>query len=402
MKRILFINTVLNYGSTGHIVEDLGTLANGEGFESFVVYGRKKRSSSLKSVYIGNPVSFLFHVLFTFITDKHGLYSKITTKKLIKTIKKIKPDIIHLHNLHGYYLNYKILFEYLNTINIPVIWTLHDCWAYTGHCSHYTFVKCSDWKNSCSKCPQKTNYPPSLLIDNSRFNFEEKKKIFTSLEKIIITTPSKWLAGEVSQSFLGKYQIFPIYNGIDFSIFKPSQNNPYNILSGKKIILSVANVWDKRKGYDDLIQLNSLIDHNKYQIVMIGLNRKQVQKLPATIIGIERTESVQDLIDYYTFADVYFNASVEETLGMTTIEAQSCGTPCVVYNSTAIPETIVSYETGIIVPANDVNAAYSAIIEICNKDKQLYSSACVNWTKSQFDKNKNYEKYLKLYKEFSK
>lgn len=396
MKKLLQINSVVNYGSTGHIVEDLGNLAQQNGFESYVIYGRKRRKSSQKTYYIGSLFAFLFHVFMTFITDGHGLYSKFATRKLIKLIQKINPDVIHLHNIHGYYLNYPLLFNYFKKIDKPIIWTLHDCWTYTGHCSHYTFVKCSDWKIKCLKCKQKRSYPPSLLIDNCRKNFELKKMLFTSVKNCTIVTPSKWLSKEVGNSFFNRYTIKYIYNGIDLDKFRSSSNNPYTF-TNKKIILSVANVWDDRKGFNDLIELNKLLDHNLYQIVMIGLTKKQVKKLPENIIGIERTESVQELVDYYSFADVYFCASVEETLGMTPIEAQACGTPCIVYNSTAIPETILNGKTGVVVEPRDIVSVMDSINLLVSKDRSSMAKQCTEWVRSNFDINVTYKKYLEIY-----
>lgn len=398
MSKLLQINTVANSGSTGHIAEDIGNLAIANGWESYIAYGRNAQPSSSKLIRIGNKGDILFHVLVTRIFDLHGLASRYATKRFIKQIENIKPDVIQLHNIHGYYLNYKILFKYLANSEMPVVWTMHDCWAETGHCPYYTFVQCIVWqsKEGCKNCPQKNGYPKCVLFSNAAYNFKQKKKYFNLLAEtqLTIVTPSKWLSEEIAKSYLGHYRTVVINNGIDLNVFKPVlfEKNTYD---GKFIILGVANVWDERKGINDFIKLTDFLKNDE-QIIMIGLSDNQRKNLPAKITGLSRTENLQELIKYYSLADVYFNASVEETFGMTNIEAQACGTPVIAYNSTAIPETF-SEQTGILVERNNISAVYDAIKKIRQTGKNHFYNKCIEYAANNFDKNVLFSEYINLY-----
>jgi len=393
--KILHINTVCGTGSTGRIVVDLYSVAEEKGHECFVAYGRGSAPSGINSCRIGNDFDMYYHALMTRITDKTGFYSTSATKNLIKIIDDYSPDIIHLHNLHGYYVNLEILFNYLTKINMPIIWTLHDCWAFTGHCAYFDYADCDRWKTGCFECPQKNSYPTSILLDNSKWNYEQKRKLFTSPENMTIVTPSVWLAGLVRESFFGKYDVQVINNGIDLEIFKPTPSDfrEKNNLADKFIVLGVANIWDKRKGLHDFIELSKLLDES-YRIVLVGLSEKQIKTLPRNILGIERTSSISELAEIYTAADVYVNTSVEETMGLTTVEALACATKVVVYDATATPEC-VDADVGIVVAKNDVAALFDAIKSI--KDKKLFEKdACINKA-MLYNKNDKYGEYLKLY-----
>ena len=397
MPTLLQINTVINSGSTGHIAEELGKLVMEKGWKSYIAYGRNPRPTNSIPIKIGTKLGVYSHVLLTRIFDRHGFGSYFATKKLIKNIKKIKPDIIHLHNIHGYYLNIEVLFTYLRTLDIPIIWTLHDCWSFTGHCSHYTAVNCNKWKSSCFLCPQKKQYPKSLF-DNSKKNYKDKKGLFTGLKNLTLVTPSIWLAEEVKKSFLKEYPVKVIHNGIDLNVFKPIEDKQ-NLISGtnkRKIILGVASVWNDRKGYKDFLALSKLLTNDE-EIVLIGVTEKIIETLPSNIKGIKRTESKEELAEWYSKALVYFNASIEETFGMTCAEAQSCGTPIIVYNSTALPETI-SEKTGILVEPNNIEKVYDAIQEIKQKGKAYYSTECRKRAEHLFEEKNNFSEYIDLYK----
>lgn len=396
---ILFqINTVANSGSTGRITEDIGELAISKDWESYIAYGRGKAKSKSNLMKITNKIDFYFHALQTRFLDNHGLSSSHNTKRLIENIKRIKPDIIHLHNIHGYYLNYSLLFNFLSQTNIPVVWTLHDCWTYTGHCSHYTFAQCKRWKESCFNCPQKNRYPKSWFIDRSSQNYADKKRYFSSINNLTIITVSNWLENEVKQSFFKDKTIKTIHNGVNTKIFKPQNINKSNLnplLNNKFIILGVANVWDKYKGLDDFIQLRKKLS-NEYIIILIGLNNKQIKHLPEGIIGIQHTNNIKELAEYYTIADVYLNTSIEETFGMTTCESMACGTPVIVYNSTASPE-LVTNQTGFIVEPQDFNKIIKILEYLKKTDKDQYSIACRRRVLKHFDKNDKYIEYMNLY-----
>lgn len=396
MPKLFQINTVINSGSTGHIAETIGELAIAEGWESYIAYGRNPRESASHVIKIGNKLDILWHVFITRIFDLHGQASRKTTKKLVRQIETINPDVIQLHNIHGYYLNYKILFKYLAKKGTPVVWTMHDCWAATGHCPYYTFVKCIVWqtKDGCKHCPQKKIYPSSYLFSAAQYNFNSKKKYFNLLQQkqLTIICPSVWLAGEFKKSFLKNYNIKTIFNGIDTNIFCPKETEKQE----KNIILGVASVWDERKGLKDFFALSKLLTNDE-EIVLIGVTEKIIETLPSNIKGIKRTESKEELAEWYSKALVYFNASIEETFGMTCAEAQACGTPVIAYNSTALPETI-SEKTGILVEPNNVEKVYDAIQEIKQKGKAYYSTECRKRAEHLFEEKNNFSEYIDLYK----
>lgn len=343
--KVLEINTVCN-GSTGHIAQDIAKDFISNGNECVIAYGRGNPPKDIKSYRIGSKLSIYFHVLMTRLFDKHGFASKHATKKFIKWIEEYNPDLIWLHNIHGYYLNIEMLFQYLNKSGKKVNWTLHDCWAFTGHCSHFTYAKCDKWKKQCNNCPVKKEYPSSILFDNCKNNYKKKKEIFNLLDKdkLNIITPSNWLASIVKESFLNKYNVEVINNKVDTNIFKPITSNiksKYGI-ENKKIILGVASVWDKHKGFDDFIELSNKIS-NDYMIILIGLNNQQIEKTKelSNIIGLERTNNIFELVEFYSAADVYLSTSIQETFGMTFWEAYYCGCQKIIgYKTTAITETL--------------------------------------------------------------
>ena len=340
--KLLFINSVYGKGSTGKIVKELGEAVTLQGGEYKVAYGRGEKLNDEHCYYIGNKINVYIHAFFSRLTDKTGFYSKRATKKLIKFIREYNPDVIHLHNLHGYYLNVEILFKYLkNEFKGKVLWTLHDCWAFTGHCVHYTYAKCDKWKTGCKKCIEKKEYPKSCFIDNSNKNYIRKKKAFTNVPNLTIITVSEWLKEQAQQSFLGNYQIKRIYNGIDCEAFKPVTSNfkdRYDIKE-KKMILLVSDGWNERKGWNRFLEVAKIAPPD-WQFVIVGVNKKQLEKLPKNSIGFERIWNRDELIEIYSSADVFYNPSVEETFGLVTAEAMACGTPAVVMNSTACPEIV--------------------------------------------------------------
>lgn len=396
--KVLQINSTLNWGSTGRIAEEIGQEIMAAGGESHIAYGRYANSSQSNSIRIGGKWEVYFHVLYTRLFDGHGLVSLKATKQLIERIRVLNPDIIHLHNIHGYYLNYPMLFEFLVSSNIPVVWTLHDCWAFTGHCSHYSFTGCYRWKKKCYSCPQIKMYPQSWGIDNSESNFKKKSKIFTSIKNLTLVPVSKWLSKEVEQSFLKNIPIRTINNGIDVDVFTSSSINKYELgLENKFTILGVANVWNNRKGLNDYITLRDKLSDD-FQIVLIGLSERQIKKMPNGIKGIGRTNSIQELVSYYSVSDVYINFSVEESLGLTTCEAMACGTPAIVYNCTACPE-VVSPDTGFIVNQGDFEGVLAAINIIKEKRKETYAKACRERVSLHYNKRISYAEYLQLYNE---
>ena len=342
-KRILFINSVCN-GSTGKICKDLYDLASENDFECCIAYGRGNAPEGYNTIKIGNQLDIYMHVLKTRLFDAHGLGSKRATKLFLKRVDEYRPDIIHLHNIHGYYIHVGLLFEYLKKHEeIKVIWTLHDCWSFTGHCSNFIFKNCNKWQNECINCPQKNEYPSCLLFENSKRNFIKKKQFFTILENLTIVTPSKWLASLCKKSFLSKYSIKIINNGINIDNFKYTNlylKDKYS-LKDKKVILGVASIWDNRKGLNDFLELSKRLN-KRYHIVLVGLNDKQQKELPDNVLGIQRTENIDELASWYSESDILFNPTLDDNYPTVDLEAQACGTPVLAYNSGGTKETLFS------------------------------------------------------------
>jgi glycosyltransferase involved in cell wall biosynthesis len=398
MKTLFQINSVVNSGSTGRIAEEIGQSAIAAGWESYIAYGRNERPSKSKLIKIGNDRDIKLHGLQTRLFDRHGLGSKSATQELVEKIEKIKPDIIHLHNIHGYYINIEILFKYLHETNIPVVWTFHDCWPITGHCSYFSFVGCDKWKTQCFSCPQKTDYPASWFIDRSEKNFNLKKKLFNSLPNVTLVPVSNWLSGILEESFLQNYPLKVIHNGINTDVFKPSAGDAFRIkhsLENKFILLGVASVWSPRKGLKDFMALSKLLN-NDFHIVLVGLTRKQMEQLPDNILGVERTESVEELAEIYAASDVYVNPTYEDNFPTTNLESLACGTPVITYKTGGSPEAIDDL-TGIVVEQGNINKLVDAINQIKEKGKQYYTEACVERAHRLYRKEDRYREYIELY-----
>lgn len=401
MPTLLQINVVANWGSTGRIAEEIGQVAIAGGWKSYIAYGRGTPQSKSRLIRVGNDGDMYWHGLQSRLLDNHGLASKRATRKLITEIQEIKPDIVHLHNIHGYYLNYEILFQYLAEKDIPVVWTLHDCWAFTGHCAYFTLKGCEKWKTECRECPLQKRYPVSFFIDRSTRNYHTKKEVFTSIPRMIMVPVSEWLGGLVRSSFLSKYPVHPIYNGVDLQIFMPKSNKEeirkFIEATQPYMLIGVASIWTSSKGIQDYYKLRNYLPIDKYAIVMVGLNKKQIQQLPKGIVGVSRTNSVHELAEYYSAADVVLNLSYQETFGMTTAEGLACGTPGVVYNATASPE-LINEETGLIVDPGNIVGVADAVRTITARGKQHYSAACRQRAELFFNKADRWKEYVDLYK----
>ncbi len=342
--KVLMINSVCGVGSTGRICTDIADMLLSQGHECKIAYGRGEVPEKYRdiSVRIGSTFKVYCNVLKSRLFDNEGFNAVGATKKLVRWIKEYDPDVIHLHNIHGYYLNVKILFDYLKTSGKKIIWTLHDCWAFTGHCTHFQVPHCDKWRTECEKCIRVKDYPKAL-ISHAKRNYKRKKQTFCGVPNLTIVTPSKWLAGVVEQSFLSEYQTVVINNGIDLSVFKPTESDFRERfgLTDKKIILGVASVWEKRKGFNDFLELAKLID-DSYRIVLVGVNDKQLKMLPSSVIGIKRTNNVKELAEIYTAADVLFNPTYEDNYPTVNLEAQACGTPVITYPTGGSVESVPS------------------------------------------------------------
>lgn len=343
--KYLFINSVAGVGSTGRIAADKCRELMREGHECALAYGRARANcGDIPTVRIGSDWDVKVHGLMNRIFDNQGFNSAAATRRFLKWVREYDPDVIWLHNIHGYYIHVGLLFDYLRFSGKKIIWTLHDCWSFTGHCAYFDYVHCDKWKTGCHDCPQKKSYPASLLSDNSKENYETKKYHFAGIPNLTITVPSQWLADRVKQSFLGDYPVEVVYNTVNREVFKPTPSDfrqKYG-LQGKILLLGVANIWEERKGLKDFAALAKLLD-DRYKIVLVGLTEDQSKGLPKNILCLPRTDNIRQLVEIYSAADLYINPSVEETFGMTTLEALCCGTPAIVYQDTACEEIVAQF-----------------------------------------------------------
>ena len=403
MPKLLQISIEVNSGSVGRIAEQIGETAMANGWQSYITYARNHLPSKSNTIRIGNMADVYWHGVMTRLFDTHCLHSTLATKRLVKQIKDIAPDVILLHHIHGYFLNMKVLFDYLATIETPVVWVFHDCWSMTGHCAYFDYVGCERWKTGCFDCPEKKSYPTSLLFDRSRRNYIEKRELFTSVKNMTIVPVSNWLGNIVKESFLSKYDVQVIHNGIDISKFQPLQSNikeRYGI-SDKNVVLGVASPWGRRKGLEDFAKLYSYLSNDKYQIVLIGLSEDQIKQLPNGIIGLTRTESVEELAKWYSAADVFVNPTYEDTYPTTNLESISCGTPVVTYKTGGSPESLTS-TTGRVVAKGDVEAIAKAIMDLCTEDRDAMRERCRDYAEAHFDKRDCFRKYIELYEKLIK
>lgn len=403
MKKLLQINPVIRTNtSTGRIMQEIGELAMANGWESYIAYsggrdGIKPCKSNL--IPVGGKADVAFHGLWTRLTDRHGLASWGATRKFIKEIEALRPDVIHIHNIHGYFLNYKILFEYLAKKNIPVVWTVHDCWLYTGHCYHYAGVGCRKWMTQCEHCPQTRAFPASLLLDRSRQNYVDKKKAFASLQNLIIVTVSEWMKGEMSHSFLKDCRYQVIHNGIDLDVFDVQSDDEavrgkYN-LGNKKIILGLASIWCREKGWDDFVEMSRMLDEDEV-IVMVGVSEEQQKMLPENIVAIRRTENVRQLAELYSAATAFVNPTWQDNYPTVNLEAIACGTPVVTYRTGGSVEAVTE-ETGFIVEQGDIKGLLEAVRTVAERGKVQYTAKCRAHALANFRKEERYADYLKLY-----
>lgn len=397
--KVLMINEVCGITSTGRICTDIADILTQQGHICKIAYGFGRHNvlpqHEKYAIKIGNKADVYAHALLSRFFDNTGFYSKRATEKLIEKIKVFNPDVIHLHNLHGYYINIEILFDYLKEAGKPVLWTLHDCWAFTGHCTCYDYLHCDKWLTECNNCELTKEYPASLFVDNSTSNYRRKKEIFNGVDNLLIATPSLWLKTQVEKSFLKSYPVTVVNSGIELGVFKPTESefrNKYG-LQGKKIVLGVANAWSIRKGINDFIKVaNELSDD--YKVVLVGDLRETV--CPENIVHIAHTDSIEELAQIYSEADVFLNLSYEETQGLTTIEAMACGTPVVVYNKTAIPECVTA-ESGVIIDDYDIAKLQFAI----EKAMKLSSEDCIK-NAAKYPKKERFVNYITIYKDLIK
>lgn len=394
--KVVQINSVCGIYSTGRIASDIHKLLIENGHESKIAYGRMTPQNCSDTVRIGSNIDFYLNIIQTRVFDRHGFASRKATKKFIKYLIEFNPDVIHLHNIHGYYINIEMLFEYLKKADKPVFWTMHDCWPFTGHCSYFGFAECSRWETGCYDCPQKDQYPTSLLFDNSKKNYHDKKEIFNGVKNLTIITPSKWLADLVKQSFIGSYNTLVIHNGVDMQVFKPTLSSfrkKYNI-ENKYIILGVTSTWHYKKGLNVFLELAQLVGEDEI-IVMVGLTKDLMQNLPKNIIGIMRTNSTQELAEIYSTADIFANPTFDDNFPTTNLESLACGTPVITFDTGGSGESI-NENSGYIITEKTSLALYKTIQKVKN-ERKFVPGKISNYAREKFNKDDRYQEYLNLY-----
>lgn len=389
MKKLLQINVTANWGSTGRIAEGIGLEAIRRGWESTIAYGRGNPCSRSHTLRIGSDMDMRLHGAATRLLDRHGLASAKATRRFIDQARELKPDLVHLHNIHGYYLNYPLLFSWLKQWGGPVVWTLHDCWPITGHCAHYMGIGCRRWMEECHHCPLRHAYPASMAVDGSRRNHRCKKESFLGLPNLHIAACSRWLADDLRRSFLGVYPIHVMHNGIDLDTFRPSVEE-----KTPRSIIGVASVWDSSKGLEEFHRLRQLLPP-PYSITLVGLSAKQIRALPEGITGMERTDSVARLAELYSRSAVFVNPTFEDNYPTTNLEATACGTPVITYRTGGSPESVTPL-TGSVVERGDIRAMAAEIMRVC--EGSPYSAAdCRSLAMEQFDQHRQLAAYIDLY-----
>lgn len=397
--KIVEINMCAN-GSTGKImlqiaecVRKTGGVAHTYSTHAFTKKYKKLPPAPTGHKYYGSYFESGIHVAMAYFFGYNGCYSRFATHRLVRELKKIKPDVLHLHNLHGYCINLSILFNYIKKNHIRVVWTLHDCWTFTGQCPYFDMVGCEKWKTGCYACPQYKEYPKSY-VDRSKTMYKRKKEWFTGVEDMTLVTPSQWLADLTKQSFLSVYPVQVINNGIDLSVFTPTESDfrkKYN-LGNKFILLGVAFGWGKRKGLDVFIELSKRLP-NEYQLVLVGTDERVDKQLPENIISIHRTQNQKELAEIYTVADVFVNPTREDNFPTVNIESLACGTPVITFNTGGSPE-IIDETCGFVVEKEDIDGLIEKINE-CYKHN-FSQTACLTRARN-YDMNDKFQEYIKLY-----
>ena len=421
--KVVQINT-FSYKATGNIMINIHRQLNEAGYDSYMIWGRGRNAENKHEYVMDDELGIKLHGVYTRLTDKTGFASKTATKKLLKRLNERKPDSIHLHNLHGYYINLPLLFNYIKDNQIKVVWTLHDCWAFTGHCAFFEMSGCEKWKVGCKHCEQLKTYPSSMLLDNSEWNWNQKKNLFSGLNATLVT-PSNWLKELVEQSYLASYKTHVIYNGIDRDVYKPTIDDKVNakyLLDERPIVLGVASEWTERKGLRDIITLAS--EMPECQFVVVGVTEKQKKMLPKTVRGIVRTENVHELVTIYSAASIFFNPTYEDNFPTTNIEALACGTPILTYDTGGSPEAVISPSVGRVIkketpyrvnlatvkstiedminllePAEGIGVRYNVTVSGASRvsDGNRNSGYVCRKLSEQFDKDQQLREYIPLY-----
>lgn len=408
MMKLLQIDACLNSGSTGRITEDIAKTALRRGWECYHIHGSRyvNPPSVMRHFQPGCKMDEYLHYIEHYFFDNDGLASRKSTKQAIEIIKEINPDIIQLHDIHDHWLNYRILFEYLNTLETPIVWTQHDCWSFTGDCGHFGRFSCNQWETKCTRdCPARKNNPFRRVINHGDAHYNLKKQLFSNTKDLTLVPVSHWLEGLLKKSFLSGKNIKTIYNGIDLDIFKPTPSNQvrkkYGIGSNRYVV-GVATAWSERKGLLDYFKLTSLLKDN-WLVVLVGLEGGKAEEAKrAGVLTIPRTDNVQELVAIYSGSDVVLNLSYEETFGLTSVEGFACGKPTIVYNCTASPELVGNVQVGRVVEPGDILGVKKALEELMNQDQTHLSDICRLYAAKSYNKDDIYNQYFELYKRLLK
>ena len=388
-----------NYGSTGRIMLAIAERARSAGHTVYTVCpdSRDNRRKDVDGqVLIGSRISRNLHRCAARLTGLHGCFSYMATRRLIRLMKRTSTELVHLHNLHSWYLHLPTLFRFIKKHGIRVVWTLHDCWAFTGHCPYYDIAACDKWQTACASCPQYRLYPQSF-VDNSRMMYHKKKRWFTGVKDMTLVTPSRWLADQVAESFLKTYPVRVIHNGIDRSVFRPTPSDlreRYG-LENKRVLLGVAFDWGERKGLDVCIELSRRLPDD-YRIVLVGTSDAVDRQLPDNILSIHRTHDRAELAAWYTTADLFINPTREDNFPTVNLESLACGTPGITFRTGGSPECFDG-SCGVVVEKTDIDAMEREILRVC-EERPFTAEACVAFAK-RFDQNDKFIEYVDLYED---
>ena len=412
--KVLQINSSYKFGgSTGRIAFDLKHIMENNGIESYAAYGINRGAiSESNTLLLQSKLEMRLSQLQGRLFSRHGFNNKAATKRLLNYIDEIKPDLIHIHNIHGFYIHCGMLFDYIKTHNLPVVWTLHDCWSFTGWCAYFDYAECGKWKDHCFNCKCKKDYPKAWISSRSKSNFDLKKKTFNGVKNLHLVTPSHWLSSLTRESFLRDYPVTVINNGVDVNVFKPTANSVKRELGieGKKMLLAVAGGLARRKGSKYLVEIPEKLNEDEV-LIILGIKANQKSLLPSKkCIGIPYTNSVDELAAIYTAADVFINTTLEDNFPTTNIEAMSCGTPIITFNTGGSPEPVLDGEeviiegncqltkVGGVVNKGDVDSLLNLARSIIKKGKGVYESCCIDKAVHLYNKRNQYLKYVELYK----
>ena len=397
--KIVELNTYCGVGSTGRIAVEIADYAARQGAETVVGFGvgNVPPGAETYALRIGGLMERKWHGLIRKLLDAEGYGSVHATRDLIRFLKAYRPDVLHLHNVHGCYLNHRLLFRYLRKANIPVIWTLHDCWPFTGHCAYFDYVGCDRWKSRCGKCPQQRSYPACFGLDGSGCNHSRRQKLFTSVNRLTLVTPCKWLQGLLGESFLQDVPSRVVYNGVNRTVFRPVESDlraKYGITQ-PYLVLAVASEWEERKGLRYLYPLAEALGE-EYRLVVIGLTQEQITALPIKLLGLAKTASATELAKWYAAADCLVNPTMEDNMPLVNLEAMACGTPVAVFATGGCPEALTP-QTGIVVPKGDGPALAEAVRLLCARKVEMRPDCLAQAEK--FDADVTAKAYWELYRE---